>query len=201
MFTGLIEIMGEITSIVPEGDGLRMVIEGSWDEPVGLGDSIACDGVCLTAAAFPTSTSFEIVAGQETLSCTTAGDWKVGKKLHLERALRFSDRLGGHLVQGHVDGVGLVTSARQADESFIFWVQIPPELQRYVAVKGSIALDGTSLTVNEIVDGAVRINLIPHTVERTHFATRRVGEGINVEIDLVARYVERLVVPMGGSDE
>ena len=201
MFTGLIDILGEITSVVPEGDGLRMVIEGSWDEPVGLGDSIACDGVCLTAAAFPTATSFEIVAGQETLSCTTAGDWKVGKKLHLERALRFSDRLGGHLVQGHVDGVGLVTSARQADESFIFWVQVPPELQRYVAVKGSIALDGTSLTVNEIVDGAVRINLIPHTVERTHFATRQVGEGINVEIDLVARYVERLVVPMGGSDD
>ena len=200
MFTGLIETMGLITEISPEGDGLRMVIEVDWSEPVGLGDSIACDGICLTAAAFPSPTSFEIVAGQETLSCTTAGEWRVGKRLHLERALRLSDRLGGHLVQGHVDGVGQVRSAAQADESFIIWVAIPPELQRYVAVKGSIALDGTSLTVNEIVEGAVRINLIPHTIEQTHFGDRRAGDGINVEIDLVARYVERLVVPIGDSD-
>jgi riboflavin synthase len=109
--------------------------------------------------------------------------------------------LGGHLVQGHVDGVGQVRSVETVEESVVLWVEIPIALRRYVAVKGSIALDGTSLTINEIVDGIARINLIPHTVESTHLAQHQVGDAMNVEIDLVARYVERLVVPIGGPHE
>ena len=166
---------------------------------VAIGDSIAVDGVCLTVESLA-GASFTAIAGRETLAKTTLANAEVGRRVHLERALAVGDRLGGHLVQGHVDGVGRVISAEQAGESLVAWFAPPPELARYIAVKGSICIDGVSLTVNELAGDDFRINLIPHTTAVTHLGSLRAGDRVNLETDVLAKYVERLLGRSPGLD-
>ncbi|MFZ5656126.1 MAG: riboflavin synthase [Pseudomonadota bacterium] len=194
MFTGIIEGVGAIASIEPRGGDLRLrVATGTlpFDE-VRLGESIAVNGVCLTVVAFDAG-SFEADASTETLALTTLGRLAPGSAVNLERAMRPSDRLGGHLVSGHVDGVGAVTSIAADGRAQRWRFSAPRPLLRYVAKKGSICVDGVSLTVNEVDDDGFEVALVPHTVAHTAFASTRVGDAVNLEIDLVARYVERLV--------
>jgi riboflavin synthase len=193
MFTGLVEDTGTLRAVRPEGDGARLTFQTRIPlRDVALGDSVACDGACLTVVATSGDT-FDVVAGAETLKLTTWGQARPGRRVHFERALALGARLGGHLVQGHVDGVGLVTASHAAVESWVLWVDVGAALSRYVVTKGSITLDGVSLTVNEVQGSTVRVNLIPHTSTVTHLVDKRPGEGVNVETDLIARYVERLL--------
>ena len=199
MFTGLVEDVGQISSVVPHGVGGRLLITCSFpDGGVAVGDSVAVDGVCLTATQASVGGRFQVLAGQETLERTTVGSFKPGRVVNLERAMRLGDRLGGHLVQGHVDGVGQVESIQNASESWILWVRLPASLLRYVAEKGSLTIDGVSLTVNELRGPLVRLNLIPHSWSHTGFVRLRAGATVNIEVDVIARYVERL---MGGAEQ
>ncbi len=195
MFTGIIEAQGEIKSVDRRGDDARLhIIAGNLDmSDVQLGDSIAIEGVCLTVVQFDAN-SFMMDVSLETLSKTTLGEFKPGRKVNLEKALLPTTRLGGHLVSGHVDGVAEVISRQQVGESIRFEIKLPDALAKYVAVKGSICIDGVSLTVNN-VDGAVfDINIIPHTAEVTTIAYYQTGSKVNIEVDLIARYLERLLL-------
>jgi riboflavin synthase len=195
MFTGLVEDTGTIVSVLPEQGGRRLLIRTRIPlSEVRIGDSIAVDGACLTAERLA-GDCFEVVAGRETLGLTTLGEVRAGRRVHLERALRLGDRLGGHLVQGHVDGTARVLRSHAQGESWILWIELPPGLSKYVVRKGSLTVDGVSLTVNEVVGDTCRMNLIPHTVSVTRLGELRPGDAVNVETDLLARYVERL---MGG---
>lgn len=194
MFTGIIEGVGRLSAIEHRGGDARLIVEvGSLPfDAVQLGESIAVNGVCLTVVEFDT-TSFAADASNETLSLTTLGGLSVGARLNLERAMRPADRLGGHLVSGHVDGVGSVLDIQPDARAQRWRFAAPPALSRYIAKKGSICVDGVSLTVNEVDESGFEVALIPHTVANTAFATTRVGDLVNLEIDLVARYVERLL--------
>lgn len=194
MFTGIIEGVGRLSAIEHRGGDARLIVEvGSLPfDAVQLGESIAVNGVCLTVVEFDT-TSFAADASNETLSLTTLGGLSVGARLNLERAMRPTDRLGGHLVSGHVDGVGSVLDIQPDARAQRWRFAAPPALSRYIAKKGSICVDGVSLTVNEVDESGFEVALIPHTVANTAFATTRVGDLVNLEIDLVARYVERLL--------
>ncbi|MBA2321668.1 MAG: riboflavin synthase [Deltaproteobacteria bacterium] len=193
MFTGLVEDAGVVTSITPRDGGRVLAVRTRIPlAEVRVGDSIAVDGVCLTAETVGGDV-FTAIAGRETLAVTTLDDVRVGRTVHLERALAVGDRLGGHLVQGHVDGVGRVRSAARAGESWIVWVTPPPDLARYIAVKGSICIDGVSLTVNELDGDDFRVNLIPHTTAVTRLGDLRAGDRVNLETDVLAKYVERLL--------
>lgn len=195
MFTGLIEDIGAISGLRPQGDGRRIAIRTAIPlHEVKLGDSIAVNGACLTAETLAADV-FEVVAGRETLERTTVGDLRVGQHVHLERALRLGDRLDGHLVQGHVDGIGRVIRAYDAKESWVLWLELPTRLSRYVAEKGSICLQGVSLTVNEVSGPTARVNIVPHTRRATRLADLRPGDRLNVEVDVLAKYVERMVGP------
>ena len=175
MFTGLIEGVGTLPF-----DGVQ------------LGESISVNGCCLTVVEFDTD-SFAVDASNETLALTTLGRLDIGAPLNLERAMRPTDRLGGHLVSGHVDGLG-IAAKRWDDARAVRWrITAPMTLLRYIAHKGSVCVDGVSLTVNEADDAGFEVALIPHTVEHTAFSTLRVGDSVNLEVDLVARYVERLL--------
>ncbi|MCP4807206.1 MAG: riboflavin synthase [Proteobacteria bacterium] len=192
MFTGLVTDLGEVTRVVSRGKGRTLTMRTAYDmSAVELGDSIAHDGVCLTVETKGPGW-FTVTAGIETLDCTTLGGWKSGRKVHLEQALRMGDRLGGHIVQGHVDGVGHIRSIERRQESVVVWIEAPAELARYMVGKGSVCVDGVSLTVNEVRASAFRVNLVPHTVDHTHLASG-VGEPVNLEVDVLARYVERLL--------
>ena len=194
MFTGIIEGVGTLASADMRGGDARLDIEvGSLPfNDVQLGESIAVNGVCLTVVAF-TATRFEADASNETLSLTTLGGLAPGSVVNLERAMRPTDRLGGHLVSGHVDGVGTVIDIQHDARAQRWRFAVPPALSRYIAKKGSICVDGVSLTVNEVDDEGFEVALIPHTVAHTAFARASVGSAVNLEIDLVARYVERLL--------
>jgi riboflavin synthase len=194
MFTGIIQSVGRVRSLEPRGGDVRLLIDtGNLDlSDVQLGDSIAVSGCCLTAVALD-ERGFAADVSNESLSLTTLGELKPGSPVNLEKALRLADRLGGHLVSGHVDGVGTVVSVRPEGRSQRWTFEVPKALARYIAPKGSICIDGTSLTVNEVEGARFGINLIPHTVEHTTFAQRRPGERVNLEVDVVARYVERLL--------
>ena len=194
MFTGIIEGVGRMAVSETRGGDARLTIEPG-DLPfadVRLGESISVNGVCLTVVAFD-ARSFEADASNETLSLTTLGSLPVGAMLNLERAMRPTDRLGGHLVSGHVDGVGKVLGIEHDARAQRWRFAAPPALLRYIAKKGSICVDGVSLTVNEVDEAGFEVALIPHTVAHTAFAQTSVGDGVNLEIDLVARYVERLL--------
>ena len=199
MFTGIVTALGTVREVQPIGGAhdLRLVIGVSPEflakpEPAVIGASIACSGVCLTAVQIA-GDSFSVDASAETLSKTTAGSWKVGSRINLERALRLGDELGGHLVSGHVDGVAEVLEATPENASVRWRFRAPPGLGRFVAPKGSVALDGVSLTVNE-VDGAVfGVNIIPHTSAVTTFGTLQPGDRVNLEVDTLARYVARML--------
>lgn len=192
MFTGIVAATGKITHITPLEKGLRLTVDaGALDlADVAIGDSISHNGVCLTVVAL-SGNSFNVDVSQETLSCTVGLD--VPGEVNLEKAMRLSDRLGGHLVSGHVDGVGEVVSFQPVGESHELVIRAPAELAKYISRKGSITVNGVSLTTNS-VDGAVfSINLIPHTVAVTTLKHLTAGSPVNLEVDLLARYVERML--------
>jgi len=198
MFTGLIQAVGRIQSKQPQGGDLRLTIDVGalpFDDVV-LGESIAVSGCCLTVVAFD-ARSFAADVSTESLACTTLGSFDIGAAVNLERALQVGDRLGGHLVSGHVDGVGHVQSVIEDARAQRWRFGAPPTLLRYVAHKGSIAIDGVSLTVNAVDDDGFEVALIPHTVAHTAFAETAVGAAVNLEVDQVARYVERLLGAKG----
>jgi riboflavin synthase len=193
MFTGIVTAVGRIASSIPRGDGLRLRIEaGGLDlSDVALGDSIAIQGVCHTVVA-KDAAGFEVDTSRATLAVTTG--LEAGLDVNLEKSLRLADRLGGHLVQGHVDGVGVVTVFEDVGGSWRLEVEAPAELARYIARKGSITVDGVSLTVNAVEGARFEVNIIPHTRAVTTFRRLERGARVNVEVDMVARYLERLGV-------
>ncbi|KRG39288.1 riboflavin synthase subunit alpha [Stenotrophomonas panacihumi] len=200
MFTGIIEGVGRLASREPRGGDVRFKFE-TGDLPfdnVQMGESIAVNGVCLTVIAFDDH-SFDADASTETLSLTTLGELAEGAALNLERAMRPTDRLGGHLVSGHVDGLGRVLSVHEDARAQRWRFAAPAALLKYIARKGSICVDGVSLTVNEVDGEGFEVALIPHTVAHTRFAHTQVGDAVNLEIDLVARYVERLLGARGAA--
>lgn len=199
MFTGLVEDVGTIVAVASQGHGLAITIRTALPmAEVALGDSIAVDGACLTVESKGPD-RFVAVAGRETLERTTLRRAAPGTTVHLERALRLGDRLGGHLVQGHVDGVGRVVRVEPASESLVLWIEVPHELARYVAPKGSITVDGVSLTVNEVDTARFRVNIVPHTARVTRLGAVSPGTPVNLEVDMLAKYVERLLgVPPPG---
>ena len=193
MFTGIVQAVGRIARIEPRGGDTRLLIEaGSLDlADVTVGDSICVAGVCLTVIALD-GTLFAADVSVETLSRTTIGALQIGAGVNLEKSLRLADRLGGHLVSGHVDGIGRVVSVEPDARSQRWVFELPEALSRYVAAKGSVCIDGVSLTVNAVSGHRFGVNLIPHTIEFTTFRDKHVGDGVNIEVDLIARYVERL---------
>jgi riboflavin synthase len=191
MFTGIVQAVGQIEHVTPTGDDARLRIKvGALDmSDVAQGDSIAVNGVCLTVVEFD-QISFEVHVSQETLSCTIGLDSP--RAVNLEKALRLADRLGGHLVSGHVDGVGQVVKFEPVGDCMQLVIRAPHAISRYIAVKGSIAVDGVSLTVNSVEGDVFSINLIPHTLDMTTLKLLGVGSRVNLEIDQIARYVERM---------
>jgi riboflavin synthase len=191
MFTGIITDIGELT----ERAGGRLTIRSSYAaQGIAIGASIACDGACLTATTVTAAGSgslFTVDVSNETLSKTTLGDWRPGQRINLERSLKAGDELGGHIVSGHVDGVARILDIRPDGESRRFTVEMPPPLARYVASKGSVALDGISLTVNDVDQTRFGVNLIPHTLTHTTWGAKKPGDRVNLEIDVLARYVLR----------
>jgi riboflavin synthase len=200
LFTGLIEDLGTIETIERTDDGARLRISTRLTEEIAPGDSIAVNGCCLTATAIDGET-FEIEAMNQTLTVTALSEVDESSKVNLELAMKAGDRLGGHIVQGHVDGVGTVASIEDDGFARRVRVEIPPQLLRYVVDKGSITLSGVSLTVAELGETWVEVSLIPETLERTNLGEVQVGSQINVECDIVAKYVERLVAPFAGKEE
>lgn len=194
MFTGIIEGVGALAASEIRGGDVRLTIQAGTlpFDHVQPGESIAVNGVCLTVIDFDAG-SFQADASNETLALTTLGRLKPGAPVNLERAMRPTDRLGGHLVSGHVDGMGQVLDIREDARAQRWRFAAPSALLRYIAKKGSICVDGVSLTVNEVDAAGFEVALIPHTVSHTAFAQTRVGDAVNLEIDLVARYVERLL--------
>jgi riboflavin synthase len=197
MFTGIINALGSVRAIEPIGAGrdMRLVIDTPAaflaDPPVSLGASIACSGCCLTVVALGADW-FAVDASAETLAHTKLGSWTVGSRVNLERSLRFGDELGGHLVSGHVDGGGEAMSATPENASTRWVFRVPSALSRFIAAKGSVAVDGVSLTVNEVQGDTFGVNIIPHTAAVTGFGTMKPGDPVNIEIDTLARYVARL---------
>lgn len=195
MFTGIVLGLGTISGVRPKGEGLEFTIKPDFRlEDPKLGESIAVNGVCLTATSISES-KFTVDVSHETLGRTTLGDLGHGAKVNLERALRLSDRLGGHIVSGHVDGVGVVTARKDLKAFLEFEVRPPRGLMRYIIEKGSIAIDGISLTVNTLIHDRFTVAIIPHTAKITTMGMRRPGDRVNLEVDLVGKYIERLVTP------
>jgi riboflavin synthase len=191
VFTGIVTCIGNITRAEPRDKGLRLAIDaGMLDlSDVTVGDSIAVNGVCLTVVALMDD-RFEVDVSQETIGCTVGLDGP--DEVNLEKSLRLSDRLGGHLMSGHVDGVGEVARFDAVGESFLLAIRAPQELAKYIARKGSITVNGVSLTVNRVAGAEFEINLIPHTLAATNLKRLKAGSRVNLEVDLVARYIERL---------
>jgi riboflavin synthase len=194
MFTGIIEATGKIASIESkEGDSLIKISANHFDmSDVHLGDSIAVNGVCLTVIKF-TESEFTADVSAETLSRSIFRDCKVGDVVNLEKALLANSRLGGHMVSGHVDGIGEVIKRFQDARSWRFIIKAPKEISHYIAEKGSITIDGISLTVNSVTGSEFDVNIVPHTIQETSMSTFNVGTRVNLEVDLIARYLERLL--------
>ncbi len=199
MFTGLIQDVGAVESLERGEEGARLRIATRLGGEISTGDSVAVDGICLTATAAGDG-GFEAEAMNQTLEVTALGGLAEGRRVNLELAMRPSDRFGGHILQGHVDGVGEVASV--ADDGFArrLRVELGPQLRRYAVERGSIALSGVSLTIAALGDGWVEVSLIPETLERTNLGELGSGDRINVECDVVAKYVEALMSPFGGKD-
>ena len=195
MFTGIIEAIGTIQSITPKGGDVRVYVKtGKLDlGDVKLGDSIAVNGVCLTAVQLP-GDGFWADVSRETLARTGFSDLKSGSRVNLEKALTPISRLGGHLVSGHVDGVGEIISREDNARAVQFRIRAPRELAKYIALKGSITVDGTSLTVNGVDGADFELTIVPHTLAETIMADYRAGRRVNLEVDLLARYLERLLL-------
>ncbi len=195
MFTGIVTALGTVRTITPIGGGkdMRLVIAAPWPDTarIAVGASIACSGCCLTATELGPDW-FAADASAETLACTTLGTWQPGTRVNLERSLRMGDELGGHIVSGHVDGVGTAVSATPENGSTRWTFRVPQALARFIAAKGSVAVDGVSLTVNAVDGDTFGVNIIPHTESVTRFGTVAPGDAVNIEIDMLARYVARL---------
>jgi riboflavin synthase len=198
MFTGIIEATGRIGALEEHGADRRLRIDADMfaDGTAAVGDSVCVNGVCLTAADV-TPSGFHADLSAETLTCTTFGALEVGDRVNLERALTPSTALGGHLVSGHVDGTGSVLARDGDARSVRFSFDVPPALARYVAVKGSICVDGVSLTVNDVDADRFGVNIVPHTLQATTFGDFAPGRRVNLEVDLIARYLERLLEARG----
>jgi len=200
MFTGIVTALGTIREINPIGAGkdMRLVIHAPWPDTasIALGASIACSGCCLTAVEIGPDW-FAVDASAETLSRTTMGTWRVGTRINLERSLKVGDELGGHIVSGHVDGVGQALSAVPENASVRWTFRVPADLSRFIAEKGSVAIDGVSLTVNAVSGDTFGVNIIPHTASVTSFGSLKPGDAVNIEIDMLARYVARLTETQG----
>ncbi len=195
MFTGIVTDLATVAEITPGQAAKRFKLTTTYDlNTVAMGASIACNGCCLTVVEKGAGW-FTADASQETLNKTTLGSWKVGDKVNLERPLKLGDELGGHMVLGHVDGVATVKVVRDEAGSKRFSITPPKELARFVAAKGSVCLDGVSLTVNEVDDTSFGVNIIPHTLAVTTFGGLKAGSSVNMEIDTLARYVARLMQP------
>ncbi|WP_444900952.1 riboflavin synthase [Microbulbifer sp. SSSA007] len=195
MFTGIIEAVGEIAELQPQGGDLRVrVRSGKLDlTDVGLGDSIATNGVCLTVVDLPGDGYWADVSA-ETLDVTSVSSWKKGDRANLEKALTPQTRLGGHIVSGHVDGIGEVVWRKSEARAERFRLRAPENLARYIAHKGSITVDGTSLTVNAVDGAEFELTIVPHTLQETIMGSYRAGTRVNLEVDLIARYLERLLL-------
>ncbi len=200
MFTGLIETAGTLRRLEPRGPGVRLVVGAprAMVAELTLGESVAVDGACLTVIG-ASGDCFEVDASAETMDRTTLGDRRVGDRVHLERALRLGDRLGGHLVAGHIDATGTVRRVEALGEALVVYFDAPPEVARYLVPKGSIAVDGVSLTVNTVDAAGFSVALVPHTLTIVHLHQKKVGARVNLEADLIGKYVERLLA--GRQDE
>ncbi len=199
MFTGLIQDIGEVESVERGGEGARLRIATALAAEIAVGDSVAVDGACLTATAVDDG-GFETEAMNQTLAVTALGAVAGGARVNLELAMKASDRLGGHIVQGHVDGVGTVEAVEEDGFARRVRIALDPELLRYAVEKGSIALSGVSLTIADLGAGWVEASLIPETLERTNLGELAPGDNLNVECDIVAKYVERLLAPFAGKE-
>ncbi len=195
MFTGIIQSIGEVAAIEPKGDDARVrILTNQLDlDDVQLGDSIAVNGVCLTAVELPGDGFWADVSG-ETLSVTTFKSLSVGTKTNLEKALTPTTRLGGHLVSGHVDGIGKIVERYNDGRSVRFHIQTPDEMAKYIAEKGSVCVDGISLTVNAVKGAVFELNIVPHTLQETTMGQFKIGTEVNLEVDIIARYLERLIL-------
>jgi riboflavin synthase len=198
MFTGIITDIGEVIAVEPRAQGLaRLTIACGYDpDSIGVGASIACSGVCLTVVARDKEGNrgwFAVEAAAETLRLTTVGNWRRGTRINLERALKIGDELGGHMVAGHADGLAGVVTREDLTDMARFTLRAPQALTRFIATKGSVALDGVSLTVNEVADHTFSVLIIPHTLKVTTLGSLAADDAVNLEVDLMARYVARLM--------
>ncbi|HEU5046843.1 MAG TPA: riboflavin synthase [Rickettsiales bacterium] len=191
MFTGIITHIGIVNEIQKSGDWRFTIAVPGFTQDLAVGASIACNGACLTAIARD-EYGFSVQVSQETLARTTLGQWQEGERINLERALKAGDELGGHFVSGHVDGLAKLVKRENIGESLRLDLSVPTELNRYIAEKGSVTLDGVSLTVNETTDTGFSVNIIPHTQSATILGGRKEGDSLNLEIDIIARYLARL---------
>lgn len=195
MFTGLIQDVGTLESVQKRSGGATLQIRtGLPTGDFALGESVAVEGVCLTVTAV-SGAVFHADCSPETLRRTTLGDKKPGARLHLERALRLGDRLGGHIVSGHVDGLARIQSVTPEGNAILVTLELPPSLLRYTIEKGSIAIDGVSLTINTLQGNTLSVAIIPHTQEWTHTGTYQPGDAVNIEVDMVGKYIERMTQP------
>lgn len=197
MFTGIVTDVGTVSSVKPLKEGVGVRIDTAYEpQTIAIGASIACGGVCLTVTALPEHGSnarwFEVEAWEEALRLTTAGGWKAGMRINLERALKIGDELGGHIVSGHVDGMATIVERKDEGDAVRFALEAPRELAKFIAPKGSVALDGTSLTVNKVSGTRFDVLLIHHSLTVTTWGQRTVGDRVNLEIDTMARYAARL---------
>ncbi|GAA4111410.1 riboflavin synthase [Aminobacter aganoensis] len=197
MFTGIVTDVATVASAKPLDQGVRLRFDTVYDpQTIDIGASISCSGVCLTVVALPDATSnarwFEVEAWEEALRLTTASDWAAGRKVNLERALKIGDELGGHIVSGHVDGMAEIVAREDEGEAVRFRLEAPRELAKFIAPKGSVALDGTSLTVNKVEGTRFDVLLIHHSLQVTTWGERKVGDRVNLEVDTMARYAARL---------
>jgi riboflavin synthase len=198
MFTGIVTDVGEVVAVEPRADGLRrLTIACRYDRAsIAIGASISCAGACLTVVATGTHegrTSFAVDAAAETLAVTTAGRWAQGTRLNLERALKIGDELGGHLVSGHIDGIAEALAREDLPDMARMTLRVPAPLARFIAAKGSVALDGVSLTVNSVEQDKFSVLIIPHTLAVTTLGATRPGDALNIEVDQMARYAARLI--------
>ena len=191
MFTGLIENIGTVSSIKRAGGGLKISIYPESVIELQIGDSVSINGACLTVVETGRDIAFEV--SPETLRNTTIGELKVNDKVNIERALRLSDRLGGHLVTGHIDGIGVIIDKRQEGEYTFYTFEAPPEILKYTVKKGSIAVDGISLTVIGLDMKSFTVAIIPHTLTATNIGSKGIGDKVNLEVDIIGKYVEKFV--------
>lgn len=193
MFTGIITDIGYVVSVHKNGDAMFRISTNYDIDSIAMGASISCSGVCLTVMDMGRAEGkdwFMAQVSDETISCTTLKEWQIGTRTNLERALKVGDELGGHFVTGHVDDIAKIINYERSKESIIFEIQIPKGLEKYIVPKGSVTLNGTSLTVNDVSDNSFFVNIIPHTQKQTTWGSTQMGDYVNLEIDPIARYIE-----------